>query len=167
MLTDKKVSEVRDYLKTTPKGSDVYIGCDSSRHRDSQNVWHAAYTTVVVVSKVDAAGRRSGCRVFTTTEKMVDYDQKMSRPMMRMMNEAYKSVEVYNQLEEDLLDYEVEVHLDVNDDPIHGSNCARGAAVGIAMQTGRPVKTKPEAWAATHVADHGVRGKFRDAKPLH
>jgi len=81
--------------------------------------------------------------------------------MIRMMQEAYRSVEVYQQLEEELLDYEVEVHLDINDDPRHGSNCARASAVGyVTGVTGLPVRTKPFAWAATHVADHGVRGKF-------
>ena len=161
MLTDRKLEEIREYLATVPVGSDVYIGCDSSRYQDKQNVWWASYTTVVVVSKMDATGRRAGCRVFACTDQMQDYDQKKNRPMMRMMNEAYKTAEAYQQLEEDLLEYEVELHLDINRDPKHGSNCAHSSAVGyLTGVTGRPVKTKPEAWAATHVADHGVRGKF-------
>lgn len=168
MLSDAKVDEVRAYLATIPPGADVFIGCDSSRHRDSQNVWWASYTTVVVISKLDEVGRRSGCRVFTTTDKAVDYDQKKNRPMMRMQNEAYRSVEAYQQLEYDLIDHEVEIHLDINDDPRHGSNCARSSAVGyVTGVTGLPVKTKPDAWAATHVADHGVRGKFDHERRAH
>lgn len=161
MLPEKRLSEIRAYLVTVPPGSDVFIGCDSARKRDAQDVWWATYTTVVVISKLDGTGRRAGCRVFTATDKEQDYDQKKNRPMMRMMNEAYRSVEAYRQLEEDLLDYEVEVHLDINDDPVHGSNCARSSAVGyVTGVTGLTVRTKPDAWAATHVADHGVRGKF-------
>lgn len=161
MLPDLKLAQVRSYLTTVPAGSDVFIGCDSSRSKDSQGVWWAKYTTVVVVSKLDDTGRRAGCRVFTATDKAQDYDQKKNRPMMRMMQEAYRSVEAYQQLEEELLDYAVEVHLDINDDPRHGSNCARSSAVGyVTGVTGLPVRTKPDAWAATHVADHGVRGKF-------
>lgn len=161
MLTEALVEDIREYLKDTPAGSEIFIGCDSSRYKGPQATWYASYTTAVCVARVDETGRRSGARVFFETERKQDYDQRKDRPMMRMMQEAYFSVEAYQQLEEEFLDHEVEIHLDVNDDPKHGSNCARGAAVGIAMQTGRPVRTKPEAWAATHVADHGVRGKFR------
>jgi len=168
MLPDHKVDEVREYLKLAPVGSDVYIGCDSERHKNSQGIWHARYTTVVVVSILDETGKRAGCRVFATTDKMQDYDQKKNRPYMRMMNEAYRTAEAYQQLEEDLLDYEVELHLDINKSQLHGSNVAYGSAVGYLKGiSGRPVKTKPEAWAATHVADHGVRGKFRDSVPMH
>ncbi len=169
MLREALVEEIRDYLSDTPAGAEIFIGCDSSRYkRGPQEDFWASYTTVVVVAKTDAAtGRRSGCRVFFDTVRSQDYDQKQNRPMMRMMNEAYMSVEAYNQLEDELMDHEVEIHLDINDDPRHGSNCARGSAMGIAMSTGRPVKTKPDAWAATHVADHGVRGKFDRGQSVH
>lgn len=169
MLTDAKVEEVKAYLETIPAGAEVYIGCDSSRFRDKQDIWHASYTTVVVIANVDPdTGRRAGCRVFATTERMQDYDQKKNRPMMRMMNEAYKSVEAYQQLEAELLDHEVEIHLDINKDERHGSNVAHSAAVGyVTGVTGLPVKSKPEAWAATHVADHGVRGKFSRQTRMH
>lgn len=163
MLREELVQEIRDYLDEISADSNVYIGCDSSRYRDRQGTWYANYTTAVVVHKNNS----QGCRVFCDSETMVDYDQKKNRPMMRMMNEAYKAVEAYEQLEEDLLEHDVEVHLDINEDERHGSNCARGAAVGIAMQTGRPVKTKPEAFAASYVADHAVRGKFSKRPRLH
>lgn len=169
-LTERKVEEVREYLATVPDGSDVYIGCDSNRYKDSQGLWQASYTTVVVVANIDPlTGRRGGCRVFACTDKQQDYDQKKNRPMMRMMNEAYRTAEAYQQLEEDLLEHEVELHLDINKNPMHGSNVAHSAAVGYLKGiSGRPVKTKPDAWAATHVADHGVRGKFeRSGKTVH
>jgi len=162
MLPEHKVAQIREHLSTISEGADVYIGCDSSRKKSSQGVWEASYTTVVVIAiKDEETGRRSGCRVFATTDKQEDYDQKKSRPMMRMMNEAYRTAEAYQQLEEDLLEHEVELHLDINKSPMHGSNVAHSAAVGYLVGvSGRPVKTKPEAWAATHVADHGVHGKF-------
>lgn len=160
-LNDDKVAQIREYLATVPDGSEVYIGCDSERSK-RDGVWMATYTTVVVIAITDAdTGRRGGCRVFACTDKQEDYDQKKNRPMMRMMNEAYRTAEAYQQLEEDLLEHEVELHLDINKSPMHGSNVAHNAAVGYLVGiSGRPVKTKPEAWAATHVADHGVRGKF-------
>ena len=161
-LTEHKVTQIRDYLNTAPKDSDVYIGCDSNRYKSSQGIWMASYTTVVVIAITDPmTGRRGGCRVFACNDKQQDYDQRQNRPMMRMMNEAYRSAEAYQQLEEYLLEHEVELHLDINKSPKHGSNVAHSAAVGyLTGVTGRTVKTKPEAWAASHVADHGVRGKF-------
>lgn len=161
-LTEDKLAQVRAYLNTVPEDSDVFIGCDSSRYKNRQGIWMAAYTTVVVVAIKDASTeRRSGCRVFACTDKQQDYDQKKNRPMLRMMNEAYRTAEAYQQLEDDLIFHEVELHLDINKSPMHGSNVAHNAAVGYLVgTTGRPVKTKPEAWAASHVADHGVRGKF-------
>jgi predicted RNase H-related nuclease YkuK (DUF458 family) len=168
MLPERKVKEIREVLKMTSPLSRVYIGCDSNRYRDKQDIWHASYTTAVVVHVIDDQGIGRGARVFTHTERMQDYDQKKSRPMMRMMNEAYKTAEAYQQLEEELLEFDVEVHLDINDDPKYGSNCARSAAVGyLTGVTGRPVKTKPDAFAASFVADHGVRGKFGRVARVH
>lgn len=168
MLPERKVSEIRKILKTTSPLSRVYIGCDSNRFRDRHGQWHASYTTAVVVHVIDENGIGRGAKVFTHTERMVDYDQQKNRPMMRMMNEAYKSAEAYQQLEDDLIEFDVEVHLDINDDPKYGSNCARNSAIGyLTGVTGRPVKTKPEAFAASFVADHGVRGKFDRAPRIH
>jgi predicted RNase H-related nuclease YkuK (DUF458 family) len=161
MLPERKVEQIREVLKTASPLSRVYIGCDSNRFRDKQDIWHASYTTAVVIHRIDEEGIGRGAKVFTFTDRAQDYDQKMGRPMMRMMNEAYRTAEAYQQLEEDLLEFDVEVHLDINDDPKHGSNVARSAAVGyLTGVTGRPVMTKPDAFAASFVADHGVRGKF-------
>lgn len=160
MLRPEIVEKIRDFLMTVSPESRVYIGCDSSRRKTAQHEWLASYTTAVVVH-ID---NRHGCKVFCDTETMMDYDQKADRPAMRMMNEAYKAVEAYQQLEDLLIERDVEVHLDVNNDPKHGSNCALNMTKGyVAGVLGIPVKTKPEAFAASYAADHGVRGGFRYA----
>lgn len=168
MLPDDKLNEVLSLLEDASPNTRVYIGCDSNRFRDNQHIWHASYTTAIVIHNIDENGVGRGARVVTHTDRMQDYDQNKSRPMLRMMNEAYKTAEAYQQLEEALLEFDVEVHLDINDDPRYGSNVARQAAVGyLTGATGRPVKTKPEAFAASFVADHGVRGKFARTAPSH
>lgn len=160
MLRPALVEKIKDFLETVSQESRVYIGCDSSRKKTGQGEWIASYTTAVVVH-VD---NRRGCKVFCDTETMVDYDQRSDRPAMRMMNEAYKAVEAYQQLEDVLILRDVEVHLDVNEDPKHGSNCALSMTKGyVAGVTGLPVKVKPLAFAASYAADHGVRGGFRRA----
>jgi predicted RNase H-related nuclease YkuK (DUF458 family) len=151
MLTDKTLEQVRSYLTTVDNTSKVYLGCDSSRKKEKDTgFWFATYTTVVVIH-VDNS---KGCKVFCKTEIKRDYDKIAGKPAMRMMAEACCVVEAYNQLEEDLLDFDVEVHLDINPNPLYGSSCAYGSAKGyVAGVTGLPVKTKPEAFAASYAAD--------------
>lgn len=161
MFSETKLEEVKRYLETAAPGTEVFIGCDSKRSRNSQGVWQAAYTSVVVIHKRDENGVGRGGVVFSDTKHRIDYDSNKSKPFDRMMNEAYMATELYQQLEEELLEFEVEMHLDINKDARHGSNVAHNAAVGyVTGVTGRPVKSKPDAWAATHVADHGVHGGF-------
>lgn len=157
MLRDITVQRLGEYLETVPQNTTVMIGCDSTRSRHRNGDWFAHYTTAVVVH----IGGRHGCKVFCDNEHSQDYDQNADRPQMRMMNEAMKAVEAYQQLEEILLEYDVEIHLDVNSDPKYGSNCATTAAVGYAHGvTGLPIKIKPFAPAASYAADRGARGLF-------
>lgn len=162
MFTEDKITEVKAFLMDCDAQTSIFIGCDSKRSHDKQGNWVAAYTTVVVIGLTNEAGHSCGAVVFSDTEHMPDYDQKYNRPFLRMMNEAYKATELYQQLEDELMEFpNVEMHLDINKDARHGSNVAHNAAVGYARGiTGREVKTKPDAWAATHVADHGVHGGF-------
>lgn len=167
MLREKVLDQIRTHLAGVSEQTRVYIGCDSSRHKTGTNEWSANYTTAVVVHNIDENGIGHGCRVFCDTDTMVDYDQKADRPAMRMMNEAYRATEAYQQLEDELIMREVEVHLDINADPIHGSNCAMSMAMGyVRGVTGRDVMIKPNAWCASYAADHAVRGKFKPA-PAH
>jgi uncharacterized protein len=164
VLREALVEEIKAYLETVTEESRVYIGCDSSRHRDREGKWMGSYSTAVVVHNIDVNGIGHGCRVFCDTEIMEDYDQRHDRPAMRMMNEAFKAVEAYQQLEDELIMREVEVHLDVNQDPKHGSNCAMAMTMGyVKGTTGRDVQVKPNAFAASYAADHGVRGGYRRA----
>lgn len=157
MLSQELVNEIKDYLSVVSAESKVFIGCDSKRHKDRHGNWTATYITAVVVH-IDNS---KGCKVFCDTQVMQDYDQKKDRPAMRMMNEAYKAVEAYQQLEDELILRDVEIHLDINQDPKHGSNCALSEAKGYVMgMTGVEVFAKPEAFAASYAADHGVRGKY-------
>ena len=161
MLRKEVVAEVQEHLLNVSEESRVYIGCDSSRHKDANGDWMANYTTAIVVHNIDENGIGRGARVFCDSHTLRDYDQKHDRPMMRMMQEAYHAVEAYQQLEDELILREVEVHLDVNGDPKHGSNCAMKATMGyVRGVTGRDVLIKPYAFAASYAADHGVRGKF-------
>jgi predicted RNase H-related nuclease YkuK (DUF458 family) len=73
------------------------------------------------------------------------------------MNEVYKSCELYNQLAPFIDEFDVEIHVDVNTDPKHGSNCVATQAAGYVLGvTGVEAKMKPDAWCASFGADHYV-----------
>jgi predicted RNase H-related nuclease YkuK (DUF458 family) len=77
---------------------------------------------------------------------------------MRLMNEVIKSCELYTQLAPFIDEFDIEIHIDVNTDPMHGSNCVAGQAAGYVLGvTGldeNQVKLKPHAFCASFGADY-------------
>ena len=148
-MKDFDLEEVKVYIRNTSPQTRIYIGADSERVK-VDGVWYADFCTAVVVH-IDGS---RGCKIFGKVERERDYDQKMSRPQMRMMTECYKAAEMYLALTDVLLDREVEIHLDLNTDEAHGSNCALASAVGYIRGMCNIVpKVKPDAPAASFCAD--------------
>lgn len=154
MFTDNQLTEIIDLLIEYPD-SRVYLGCDSVRF-EKDNKRFAKFATICVVHK----NCTSGCRIFSHKSVEPDYDMKKNQPKMRMMNEVMKVTELYQQLAPILMDYDVEIHLDINVDPKHGSNCAASEAAGYVLgMTGIEPKLKPESFAASFGADAVAHGK--------
>jgi predicted RNase H-related nuclease YkuK (DUF458 family) len=153
VFTQKQVEELIDLLLNLDDTTKIYIGTDSVRFRKDER-WYAKYATVCVVHK----NGKHGCRVFRHKSIEPDYDVKKNRPSMRLMNEVIKSCELYNQLAPFIDEFDVEIHLDVNVDPKHGSNCvasqAAGYVLGVTGLHENHVKLKPDAFAASFGADH-------------
>ena len=78
------------------------------------------------------------------------------------MREVQKTCELYIQLEP-FLDFDVELHIDVNTDPKHGSNCvalqAAGYALGVSGLKESQIKLKPDAFCASFGADAVAHGR--------
>jgi len=73
---------------------------------------------------------------------------------MRLMNEVYKIAELYLKLHEVLEGREVEVHLDINPNEMHGSSCVIQEAVGYIRGMCNVIPmVKPNAFAASYAAD--------------
>jgi predicted RNase H-related nuclease YkuK (DUF458 family) len=74
----------------------------------------------------------------------------------RMVFEVSKSVEVAYEIAPllDLYDIPLEIHADINPDPIHESNKALQQAIGYILGMGYGFKVKPDAYAASNAADH-------------
>lgn len=155
MLTRKQIEEMVDLLISLDKNTKVYLGCDSVRYLKKGRKW-ARFATVAIVHM----NGKNGCRIFSNISHEPDYDLKANRPKMRMMNEVSKVCMLYNQLAPFIDEFDVEIHLDINTDPRHGSNCAASEAAGYVLgMTGIQPKLKPESWAASFGADGVAHGK--------
>ena len=143
------LNEVKTFIEAQTPETKIYLGCDSERFR-IDNVWYADYILAIVVH-IDG---KHGCKLFGEVVRERDYDQKQNRPSYRLMNEVYKVSELYLKLSEVLIDRDVEVHLDINPDEEHGSNCVINQAIGYIKGTCNVVPlVKPQAFAASYAAD--------------
>lgn len=143
------LDEVRTFISTQSPETKVYIGTDSER-MNIDGTWYADYMTVVVVH----INGKNGCRVFGQITRERDYDQRKDRPIIRLMNEVQKTSEMYLALADDLLGHEVEIHLDINPDEVHGSSVALQKAIGFIRGTCNIVPmVKPNAFCASFAAD--------------
>ena len=143
------LEEVREFIASQTPETKVYLGCDSERFK-MKGVWYADYILAVVVH-IDG---KHGCKLFGEVQRERDYDQKVSRPRFRLMNEAYKLSELYLKLADVLEDRYVEIHLDINPSEKHGSYCALQEAMGYIRGTCNVVPmVKPNAFAASYAAD--------------
>lgn len=143
------LNEVKDFILRQSPQTKIYIGCDSERVIIN-NQWYADYTLAVVIH-IDG---KHGCKIFGEVIRERDYDQKVSRPRYRLMNEVYKISDLYLRLSDVIIDRNVEVHLDINPSELHGSNCVINEAIGYIRGTCNVIPMiKPKAFAASCAAD--------------
>lgn len=156
MFTETQVTEMVDLLIQCNAETKIYLGCDSVRYIDRKGAPMARFATVAIVHM----NGKNGCRIFSNISHERNYDVKASRPKIRMMKEVQKVCELYVQLAPFIDEFDIEIHLDINTDPKHGSNCAANEAAGFVLgMTGIEPKLKPESWAASFGADGIVNGR--------
>jgi predicted RNase H-related nuclease YkuK (DUF458 family) len=143
------IDEVRDFILAQTPETKIYIGGDSERFLIGKD-WYADYIMVVVVH----INGNNGCKIFGEVQRERDWDKKRDKPRMRLMNEVYKIAELYLKLHDVLEDREVQVHLDINPNEMHGSSCVINEAVGYIKGMCNVVPmVKPKAFAASYAAD--------------
>jgi predicted RNase H-related nuclease YkuK (DUF458 family) len=140
---------VKEFISSQSQETKIYLGCDSERFRIGKD-WYADYILAIVIH-MDG---KHGCKLFGEVIRERDYDQKVNRPRFRLMNEAYKLSELYLKLADVLIDRQVEVHLDINPNEMHGSSCVLNEAIGYIRGTCNVIPmVKPKAFAASYAAD--------------
>lgn len=158
MFTQEQIEAIVDLLITLNHDTRIYIGTDSVRFKNKGR-WFAKYATVCVIHK----NGNNGGKLFIARTVESDYDLKIGRPSMRLMNEVIKSCEAYNQLAPFVDEFQVELHIDVSTKLENGSSCvasqAAGYALGVTGLDQEKIKLKPDAWSASCSADHAARGK--------
>lgn len=150
MFTQKQIEDIVDLLVTVDENTKIYLGCDSVRYVKHKRKM-ARFATVCIVHM----NGKNGCRIFSNISHEPDYDMKPGKPKMRMMNEVIKVCELYNQLAPYIDQYDIEIHLDISNDPKQGSNCAANEAAGYVLSlTGVQPKLKPDSFASSFGADY-------------
>lgn len=143
------LAEVKRFIEAQSPSTKIYIGADSERFK-MDGKWYADYTLAVVIH-IDGC---HGCKIFGEVQRELDYDQKKSKPAMRLMNEVYKVSDLFQSLADVLEDRYVEVHLDINPNELYGSSCVVQQAIGYIKGTCNVVPmVKPKAFAASYAAD--------------
>lgn len=143
------IHEVRDFIENESVESKIYIGCDSEVFKRNGK-WFIDYYSVVVIHK----NKHNGCKVFGRRVTEIDYTKDKRKPLYRLMQEVYKASELYLELAEAIGAREVEVHLDLNPSKKYVSNQIVEHAIGYIKSTCNVVPMiKPDAWAASSVAD--------------
>jgi len=143
------INKVAEFIKSQTPETKIYLGCDSERMR-VQNEWYADYVLAIVVH----INGNNGCKLFGEVHRERVYDAKPGKPSMRLMTEVYKVSELYLKLAEVLEGRQVEVHLDINPNEMHGSSCVISQAIGYIKGTCNVVPfVKPAAFAASYAAD--------------
>jgi len=143
------LEEVKAFIDAQTPETKIYLGVDSERF-NMNGIWYADYITAIVVH----INGNNGCKIFGEVQRERDYDQKKSKPRYRLMNEVYKVSELYLKLADVLDGREVEVHLDINPNEMHGSSCVINEAVGYIRGTCNVIPlVKPNAFAASYAAD--------------
>jgi predicted RNase H-related nuclease YkuK (DUF458 family) len=159
MFDRRQVEDIVELLSTLDTRTKVYLGCDSVRYFKKGRAY-GRFATVCIIHK----NGNNGCKIFSNISYEPDYDVKKDRPKMRMLNEVRKVCELYNQLIPFIDEFDIEIHLDINTDPKHGSNCAANEAAGYVLgMTGIQPKLKPDSWAASFGADGVAHGRTQDA----
>jgi uncharacterized protein len=142
------LNDVKEYISSCDPDTKIYLGCDSERI-NVRGVWHADYVVAIVIH----INGNNGCKIFGQVTRERDFDKSNKKPRMRLMNEVYKVAEMYLKLAE-IIDNDIEVHLDINPNEMYNSSVVINEAIGYIKGMCNVVPlVKPKAFAASYAAD--------------
>ena len=142
-LNGEHVPDILEWIaETATANQDVHVGTDSL-----QTGRFTQFVTVVVIHTPSKGGR------VAYTREIVP---RITSLRERLSKEVWMSIELSLELPEGL---GVTVHIDANAQERYMSSKYLQELVGMVVGQGFTALWKPDAWAATHAADHVVRHK--------
>lgn len=119
----------------------VCVGTDSQRHGGGYK-----YVTSIVLITEGCGG------IIIFSSEFIKGKITVNERMLLEVNKSIEvSYEIYPLL--DLYDIKLEVHADINTNPIHESNKALKSAIGYIQGMGYDFKVKPDAFASSNCSD--------------
>lgn len=142
-LKEQKVEDIRQFVKDAAQlGQAVHVGTDSL-----QTGRFTQFVTVVVVLTPGKGGRAAYSREVVPRIKSL---------RERLLKEVYRSVTLGMEFHE-VVPGDLSIHIDANPVVKHKSSLYVQELVGLVVGQGFKALIKPDAWAASHCADHVVR----------
>tara|TARA_R110002110_G_scaffold152232_4_gene344944 strand:- start:486 stop:974 length:489 start_codon:yes stop_codon:yes gene_type:complete len=142
---------VKSIRKHDQEGFDTYIGTDSQINGGKIDI----ATCVIFVRRDSPFGRDCSGKVFCFKERIPRKDYPNLR--MRMMLEAYRSLETAMFLEK-YINNTIHIHLDIGPSSRFNKTSAyKVELTGMVRSQGYECEIKPNAWAASGVADRACR----------
>jgi predicted RNase H-related nuclease YkuK (DUF458 family) len=123
----------------------VHIGTDAQKHGKFLD-----FVTVAVVLDPGKGGRG-----FYTKTRQANIDSLQHK----LFTEVGLSLELAQALCEHISADQIQVHIDANTNIKWNSGKYHQQLAGMVVGSGFKALLKPDAWAASHVADHAVNGK--------
>lgn len=136
---------IKKEIQESPENSAVYIGADSKVYTE-KGTQMVMFVTVIILH----LGSSKGAKLFKAFRTERHFGQMRVRLMTEVFDAAAAAMEISDVLE----DRSLEIHLDINTDERYASSVVMREAKGYIMGTlGFDPKLKPDAYAASHVAD--------------
>lgn len=147
-LSGEKIPDIQQYVRDGVNANGgskiIHIGTDSL-----QTGRFTQFVTVLVMLTVKHDGRGGGGKVAYSREVV----PRIQSLRDRLSKEVWRSLELAMLLSE----YDLTVHIDANTQERYRSSKYLQELVGMVVGQGFRALWKPDAWAATHTADHIVR----------
>jgi predicted RNase H-related nuclease YkuK (DUF458 family) len=153
----KKIDDFRAEVLRAMEGTDhaeIEIGTDAQYSHP-----FLAYVTVIAVHRF-VGGQGKGVIGLATKYK----EARPPSLRQKLWEETMRSLMVAMDLEQHVPDRKIIVHVDASMNPAFKSSKYCKELVGMVVGQGFEAKIKPDAWLASHGADHIVKNKHLKAR---
>lgn len=142
-LSGIAIPEILRFVEeASANGRPVHIGCDSLQYSR-----FTGYVVVVAILNPPHGGRVAYCRESVPRIKSL---------RERLVGEVWRSVSLALELQA-VVKGELTIHVDANPNAQFKSNAYVRELTSMVVSQGFRLMLKPDAWAASHAADWGVR----------